>query len=68
MVVKRVFNPCQPHKIVWLVKPYILGIAGLNNKAVAIALASVAQKLRTMAYISSYDCQTGSEAINIGKI
>ncbi|HGJ5857649.1 hypothetical protein [Arsenophonus nasoniae] len=52
----------------WLVKPYILGIAGLNNKAVAIALASVAQKLRTMAYISSYDCQTGSEAINIGKI
>ncbi|HGJ5880624.1 MAG TPA: phage tail protein, partial [Arsenophonus nasoniae] len=35
------------------VKPRILAVPGLDNPAVATALATVAQKLRAMAYISA---------------
>lgn len=45
------------------VKPRILGAPGLDNKDVASELASAAQKLRAMAYVSAYDCKTVSDAI-----
>ena len=44
------------------VKPRILGAPGLDTQAVATALASVAQKLRAMAYVSAWDCDTVVEA------
>ncbi len=43
------------------VKPRILGAPGLDTQAVATALASVAQKLRAMAYVSAWDCDTVAE-------
>ncbi|WGL97193.1 phage tail sheath protein [Arsenophonus sp. aPb] len=45
------------------VKPRILGAPGIDNKDVASALASAAQKLRAMAYVSAYDCKTAGEAV-----
>ncbi|MDE9457547.1 phage tail sheath protein [Xenorhabdus bovienii] len=45
------------------VKPRILGVPGLDSKAVAIALASVAEKLKAMAYVSAYGSKNISEVI-----
>ncbi|MDE1481019.1 phage tail sheath protein [Xenorhabdus bovienii] len=45
------------------VKPRILGVPGLDSKAVAIALASVARKLKAMAYVSAYGSKNISEVI-----
>ncbi|MDC9588199.1 phage tail sheath protein [Xenorhabdus sp. XENO-10] len=45
------------------VKPRILGVPGLDSKAVAVELASVAQKLKAIAYISAYGCKNISEVI-----
>ncbi|CDL86315.1 phage tail sheath protein [Xenorhabdus cabanillasii] len=45
------------------VKPRILGVPGLDSKAVAVELASVAQKLKAMAYVSAYGCKNISEVI-----
>ena len=45
------------------VKPRILAVPGHDTQAVAAALASIAQKLRAMAYISAYGCKTVSDAI-----
>ncbi|HGJ5883382.1 phage tail sheath protein [Arsenophonus sp.] len=45
------------------VKPRILAVPGLDNQAVATALATVAQKLRAMAYISAAGCHTVTDAI-----
>ncbi|CDG89658.1 phage tail sheath protein [Xenorhabdus bovienii] len=45
------------------VKPRILGVPGLDSKAVAIELASVAQKLKAMAYVSAYGSKNISEVI-----
>ncbi|WP_334468135.1 phage tail sheath protein [Arsenophonus sp. PmNCSU2021_1] len=45
------------------VKPRILAVPGLDNQAVAVALATVAQKLRAMAYISAAGCNTVTDAI-----
>ncbi|MDE1493235.1 phage tail sheath protein [Xenorhabdus bovienii] len=45
------------------VKPRILGVPGHDTQPVATALAGIAQKLRAMAYVSAYGCQTISEAI-----
>ena len=45
------------------VKPRILGVPGLDNQAVATALASVCQQLRAVGYISAFGCKTVSEAI-----
>ncbi|CAQ82105.1 MULTISPECIES: phage tail sheath protein [Photorhabdus] len=43
------------------VKPRILGVPGLDTKAVAVELATIAQKLRAMAYISAYGCKNKEE-------
>ncbi len=43
------------------VKPRILGVPGLDTKEVAVALASVCQKLRAFGYISTWGCKTISE-------
>uniref|UniRef100_UPI0036DF479D phage tail sheath protein n=1 Tax=Photorhabdus sp. RM322S TaxID=3342825 RepID=UPI0036DF479D len=45
------------------VKPRILGVPGLDSKAVASELASIAQKLKAMAYASAYGCKTIAEVI-----
>ncbi|GAA3588801.1 phage tail sheath protein [Gibbsiella greigii] len=45
------------------VKPRILGVPGLDNQAVAAALASICQQLRAFGYISVYGCKTVPEAI-----
>ncbi|CAM3542701.1 Major tail sheath protein (Protein FI) [Xenorhabdus nematophila ATCC 19061] len=45
------------------VKPRILGVPGLDSKAVAVELASIAQKLKAIAYISAYGCKNISEVI-----
>ncbi|MBC8954694.1 phage tail sheath protein [Xenorhabdus sp. PB62.4] len=45
------------------VKPRILGVPGLDSKAVAVELASIAQKLKAMAYVSAYNCKNISEVI-----
>ncbi|MDE9518453.1 phage tail sheath protein [Xenorhabdus bovienii] len=45
------------------VKPRILGVPGLDSKVVAIELASVAQKLKAMAYVSAYGSKNISEVI-----
>lgn len=45
------------------VKPRILGAPGLDTAPVATALASIAQKLRAMAYVSAWGCETVSQAI-----
>ncbi|WP_261589208.1 phage tail sheath subtilisin-like domain-containing protein, partial [Escherichia coli] len=39
----------------------ILGVPGLDTKEVAVALASVCQKLRAFGYISAWGCKTISE-------
>jgi phage tail sheath protein FI len=40
------------------VKPRILGAPGLETPAVAVELASIAQKLRGFAYANAWECQT----------
>ncbi|PHM46336.1 tail sheath protein [Xenorhabdus mauleonii] len=45
------------------VKPRILGVPGLDSKAVALELASIAQKLKAIAYVSAYGCKNISEVI-----
>ncbi|WP_145506746.1 phage tail sheath protein [Yersinia alsatica] len=45
------------------VKPRILGVPGLDNKEVAVALAPICQKLRAFGYISAWGCKTVSEAM-----
>ncbi|CAQ86359.1 MULTISPECIES: phage tail sheath protein [Photorhabdus] len=45
------------------VKPRILGIPGHDTQPVATALADIAQKLRTMAYVNAYGCKTIADAI-----
>lgn len=44
------------------VKPRIIGAPGLDWQAAAVAIASVAQKLRAMAYVSANGCTTVAEA------
>ncbi len=46
------------------VKPRILGAPGLDTQPVATALASIAQKLRAMAYVSAWGCATVANAID----
>ncbi|WP_340618807.1 phage tail sheath protein [Xenorhabdus entomophaga] len=45
------------------VKPRILGVPGLDSKAVATELASIAEKLKAMAYVSAYGCKKIEEVI-----
>ncbi len=45
------------------VKPRILGVPGLDNQEVAMALARICQQLRAFGYISAYGCKTVQEAI-----
>ncbi|MGV8925243.1 MAG: phage tail sheath protein [Ewingella sp.] len=40
------------------VKPRILGVPGIDNLAVATALAAICQQLRAFGYISAYGCKT----------
>lgn len=44
------------------VKPRILGAPGLETQAVTTALAAIAQQLRAMAYASTWDCDTITDA------
>ncbi len=44
------------------VKPRILGVPGLDTLPVANALATLAQKLRAMAYVSAYGAKTKEDA------
>lgn len=46
------------------VKPRILGAPGLDNQAVATALAAVAQQLRGFAYVSAWGAESVAEAID----
>lgn len=50
-------------KAVTGVKPRILGVPGLDTQEVATALVSVAQKLRSFAYVSAWGCKTISDVI-----
>ncbi|ELY4576226.1 phage tail sheath protein [Cronobacter turicensis] len=45
------------------VKPRILGVPGFDTLEVAVALASVCQKLRAFGYVSAWDCKTISDVI-----
>lgn len=45
------------------VRPRILACPGLDNQAVAAALATIAQKLRAFAYVAAWNCDTVSAAI-----
>ncbi|EGT5684010.1 phage tail sheath protein [Cronobacter turicensis] len=45
------------------VKPRILGVPGFDTLEVAVALASVCQKLRAFAYVSAWGCKTISDVI-----
>lgn len=45
------------------VKPRILGAPGLDTQAVAVALASLAQKLRGMAYVHAHGATSVAEAV-----
>ncbi|ELY2819338.1 phage tail sheath protein [Cronobacter dublinensis] len=45
------------------VKPRILGVPGFDTLEVAVALASVCQKLRAFGYVSAWGCKTVSDAI-----
>ncbi|WP_340612090.1 phage tail sheath protein [Xenorhabdus bharatensis] len=45
------------------VKPRILGVPGLDSKAVALELAGIAEKLKAMAYVSAYGCKKIEEVI-----
>ena len=44
------------------VKPRILGVPGLDTQAVSTELASIAKKLRAMAYASAWECDTITDA------
>jgi len=46
------------------VKPRILGAPGLDTKAVADALTAAGEQLRGMAYVSAWDAQDVSEALD----
>ncbi|NCH29712.1 phage tail sheath protein [Cronobacter malonaticus] len=45
------------------VKPRILGVPGFDTLEVAVALASVCQKLRAFGYVSAWGCKTISDVI-----
>ncbi len=45
------------------VKPRILGVPGFDTLEVAVALASICQKLRAFGYVSAWGCKTLSEVI-----
>ncbi|EGT5712916.1 phage tail sheath protein [Cronobacter dublinensis subsp. dublinensis] len=45
------------------VKPRILGVPGFDTLEVAVALASVCQKLRAFGYVSAWGCKTVSDVI-----
>ncbi|WP_105596817.1 phage tail sheath protein [Cronobacter turicensis] len=45
------------------VKPRILGAPGFDTLEVAVALASVCQKLRAFGYVSAWGCKTVSDVI-----
>lgn len=45
------------------VRPRILACPGLDNQDVAVALATIAQKLRAFAYVAAWNCDTVSAAI-----
>ncbi|ALB64027.1 Phage tail sheath monomer [Cronobacter condimenti 1330] len=45
------------------VKPRILGVPGFDTLDVAVALASVCQKLRAFGYVSAWGCKTISDVI-----
>ncbi|EKY3203004.1 phage tail sheath protein [Cronobacter dublinensis] len=45
------------------VKPRILGVPGFDTLEVAVALASICQKLRAFGYVSAWGCKTVSEVI-----
>ncbi|MDC9594182.1 phage tail sheath protein [Xenorhabdus sp. IM139775] len=49
------------------VKPRILGVPGHDTLPVAVALAGIAQQLKSMAYIHAHGCKTISEAITYRK-
>lgn len=49
------------------VKSRILAAPGLDNQAVVTALATVAQKLRAMAYISAARCHTVTDPIAVSQ-
>jgi Phage tail sheath protein FI len=49
------------------VKPRILGVPGLDTQAVAVALATLAQKLRGFAYVSANGCETKEAATTYRK-
>ena len=43
--------------------PRILGVPGLDSLPVATALVSIAQQLRSFAYVSAWGCQTKEEVV-----
>ncbi|ELY4855522.1 phage tail sheath protein [Cronobacter turicensis] len=45
------------------VKPRIVGVPGFDTLEVAVALASVCQKLRAFGYVSAWGCKTISDVI-----
>lgn len=45
------------------VRPRILACPGLDTQDVAVALATIAQKLRAFAYVAAWNCDTVSAAI-----
>ncbi|MCO8161983.1 phage tail sheath protein [Pseudomonas sp. 21LCFQ010] len=45
------------------VRPRILGVPGLDNKAVTAELVAIAQKLRAFAYANCWNCETVAEAL-----
>jgi phage tail sheath protein FI len=45
------------------VKPRILGVPGFDTLEVAVALASICQKLRAFGYVSAWGCKTISDVI-----
>ncbi|ELQ6106884.1 phage tail sheath protein [Cronobacter turicensis] len=45
------------------VKPRILGVPGFDTLEVAVALASVCQKLRAFGYVSAWGCKSVSDVI-----
>ncbi|NCH07168.1 phage tail sheath protein [Cronobacter dublinensis] len=45
------------------VRPRILGVPGFDTLEVAVALASVCQKLRAFGYVSAWGCKTISDVI-----
>ncbi|MFW0857439.1 phage tail sheath protein [Cronobacter dublinensis] len=45
------------------VRPRILGVPGFDTLEVAVALASVCQKLRAFGYVSAWGCKTVSDVI-----